>query len=119
LAEVPEAPAAGGPRIERTLWGGRPHGNLVALAELRGRIAVQPQRLSERGARVGTDRAVPWRRWCDLRHASQPDRVVVGARQQRLPGRRAERGRVEAVELQPIRRQTLRGRRRTGPTEGT
>ena len=48
--EVLEA-GAGRPRIERAHGARLPHRHLVALAELRGRVAVQLQRLGERRAR--------------------------------------------------------------------
>ena len=87
-----------------------PRRHLVALAELRRRVAVQLQRLGQRGGRVRADRAVPRRRGGDLGDAAHPDGVVVAAREQRLAGRRAQRRRVEAVELQPSGRQPLRRR---------
>ena len=99
--EVLEAAAAGRPRVERAERARLPHRHLVALAELRGRVAVQLQRLGQRRAGVRADRVVARRRGRDLRDPAHADRVVVAAREQRRARRRAERGRVEAVELEP------------------
>ena len=109
--EVLEAAAARGPGVERAHRAGLPDRDLVALAELGGRVAVQLQRLGQRRRRVRADRAVAGRRGRDLRDPAHADRVVVAARQQRLPGRRAERRRVEAVVLEPVVGQPLGGRR--------
>jgi hypothetical protein len=117
--EVLEPSASGRPRIERAHRARLPHRHLVALAELRRRIAVEPQRLRERRTAVRPDRVVPGRRGRDLSDPPHPDGVVVAPRQQCLPGRRAERGRVKAVQLQPVRRQPLRRRRRARSAERT
>ena len=100
--EVLEAAAAGRPRVERAERARLPHRHLVALAELRRRVAVELERLRERRAGVRADRVVARRRGGDLRDPAHPDRVVVAARQQRRARRRAQRRRVEAGELQPI-----------------
>ena len=110
--EVLEAAAAGGPRVERPHRARLPDRHLVALAELRRRVAVELQRLRERRAGVRADRVVAGRRGRDLGDAAHADRVVVAAGEQRRARRRAERGRVKAVELEPARGQPLRGRRR-------
>ena len=101
--EVLEAAAAGRPGVERPDRARLPDRHLVALAELRGRVAVQLQRLGERRRRVRPDRAVAGRGGRDLGDPAHADRVVVAAGEQRLPRRRAERGRVEAVVLEPVR----------------
>ena len=54
-----EAPTAGRPGVERAERARLPHRDLVALAELRGRVAVQLQRLGQRRRRVRPQRAVP------------------------------------------------------------
>jgi hypothetical protein len=43
---------------------------------------------------------------------------MVTPGEERLPGRRAERRRVETIELEPACRETLCGRRPTGSAEG-
>ena len=116
--EVLEAAAAGGPGVERPHRARLPHRHLVALAELRRRVAVELQRLGQRRRRVRAHRVVAGRRGRDLGDAAHADRVVVAAGEQRLPRRRAERRRVEAVVLQPVRRQPLGGRRLARPAEG-
>ena len=56
--EVLEPAAAGGPGVERAHRAGLPHRDLVALAELGRRVAVELQRLGQRGGGVGPDRVV-------------------------------------------------------------
>ena len=114
--EVVEA-RSGRPRVERSHRARLPDGDLVTLPELRGRVAVEPQRLRERRARLGADRVVAGSRGRDLRDAAHADRVVVPAREQRLPRRRAERRRMEAVELEAVRCEPLGSRRRARPAE--
>ena len=113
--EVLEAAAATGPGVERPQWARLPHRDLVALAELRGRVAVQLERLRQRRRGVRANRVVARRGRGDLRDSAHADGVVVASCQQRLACRRAQRGRVEAVVLQPVRGQSLRhrGRART------
>ena len=115
--EVLEAAAAGRPGVERPHRARLPDRHLVALAELRGRVAVQPQRLRQRRAGVGTDRVVAGRRGRELGDDPHPHRVVVAARQQRSPRRGAQRRRVEAVVLQAVPGQPLGRRRRARPAE--
>ncbi len=83
--EVLEAAAAGRPGIERAHRARLPHRHLVALAELRRRVAVQLQRLRQRRAGVGADRVVPGRRGRELGDDPHPDRVVVAARSAARP----------------------------------
>ena len=115
--EILEA-AAGRPGVVRAGRAGLPTGHFMALAELRRGVAVQLERLGQRGAGLGADRAVAGRRGGHLGDAAHADRVVVAPGQQRLARRRAEGGGVEAVVLEPVRRQPLgggrvaRGRRR-------
>ncbi len=59
--EVLEPSPSGGPGVERPHRRGLPHGHLVALAELRRRVAVQLQRHCERRHGVGADGALPRR----------------------------------------------------------
>ena len=115
--EVLEPPAARRPRVEGPHRARLPHRNLVALPELRRRVAVQLQRLGERRAGVRADRVVAGRRRRDLGDPTHPDRVVVPSAEERGPRRRAERGRVEAVELEPLGCEALRRRRLAGAAE--
>ena len=108
--EVLEAPAAGRPGVEGPGRAGLPHRDLVALAELGRRVAVELQRLGQRGRGVGPDRVVPGRRGGDLGDAAHANGVVVAAGEQRLAGRGAERGGVEPGELEAAVGQPL-GRR--------
>ena len=116
--EVLEAAAGARPRVERAERARLPHRHLVTFPELSGRVAVQLQRLRQRRARVGTDRVVAGRRGRDLRDPTHADAVVVPAREQRRPRRRAQRRRVKAIELQPVTGQTLGCGRLTRPAEG-
>ena len=90
------------PRGERPHRARLPDGYLMALAELRSRVAVQLQRLGERRAHVRPDRVVSGRRRRDLRDPAHAHRVMVSSCEQRLTSRRAERGRVEAVVLEAV-----------------
>ena len=116
--EVLEAAAARGPGVERPDRARLPHRHFVALAELRRVVAVELERLGQRRHGVGQHRAVARRAGGDLGDAAHAGGVVVAAGQQRLARRRAERGGVEAVELQTARRQLLRVRRLAGTAEG-
>ena len=112
-----EPTAAGRPRVERAHRRGLPHRHLVALAELGRRVAVQLQRHRQGRLGVRPQRAVPRRRGGRLGDAAHPDRVVVAAGEQRLPGRGAQRRGVEPVVPQPAcgqpfsRRRAARARR--------
>jgi hypothetical protein len=110
-------PRARRPRIKRAHGAALPDRHLMALTELRRRIAIQPQRLRQRSARVRPDRAVARRRRGQLSDHAHPHRMVVTAGEQRRPRRRAQRRGVEAVVLQPARRQPLRSRCLTRPAK--
>ena len=116
--EVLEAAAAGRPVLERPHRARLPHRHLVALAELRRRVAVELQRLSQRCRRVRAQRVVARRRGGDLGDPAHADRVVVAPGQQRLARRRAQRRGVEAVVAQPGARQALEGRCLARAAEG-
>ena len=77
--EVLEPAAAARPRVERAERARLPDGDLVALPELGGRVAVELQRLGQRRARVRPDGVVPRCRGRDLRDPTHADRVVVAA----------------------------------------
>ena len=114
--EVLEA-AARGPVLERPQRAGLPHRDLVALAELGGRVAVQLEDLRERSAVVRPLGAVARSRGGDLGDAAHADHVMVAPAQERRPRRRAQRRRVEAVVLQPAGGEPLRVRRRDRAAE--
>ena len=116
--EVLEAAAAGRPGIERAGRARLPDRHFVALAELRGGVAVQLQRPRQRRHRVGQHRAVARRAGGNLGDAAHAHGMVVAAGQQRLARGRAQRGGVEAGELQPARCQFFRGRCLAGPAKG-
>ena len=115
--EVLEPSTTGRPRIERAHRAGLPHRHLMALAELRRRVAIQPQRLRQRSARVRAQRVVARRRGRELGHHAHPHRVVVATREQRRARRRAQRGGVETVVAQAPARQAFGRRRVARPAE--
>ena len=117
--EVLEPATTGGPRIERSHRAGLPHRHLVALAELGGRIPVEPQHLGQGCCRLGSHRGVARDRRGDLGDRAHPDRVMVAAGQQRLAGRRAQRRRVEPGVGQTIAGQPLGRGCPAGPSEHT
>jgi hypothetical protein len=97
--EVLESTASGRPGVEGPHRAGLPDRHLVALAELRRRIAVQLQRLRQGRTRVGADRVVPGGGRRKLGDHPHPNRVVVAARQQGRPRGGAQRRCVEPVVL--------------------
>ena len=115
--EVLEAAAAGRPGLERPDRAGLPDRDLVAFAELRRRVAVEPQHLRERSRRLRPDRCVARCGRGDLGDRAHADRVVVAPGQQRLPRRRAQRGGVETGERQPAAGEPLGIRRAARPAE--
>ena len=116
--EILEAAAARRPGIERSDRAGFPHRHFVALAELRRGVAVELQRPCQRRNGVREHRAITRRAAGDLGDAAHAGGMVVAPGQQRLAGRRAEGGGVEAVVFQAVRGQLLRGRRLAGAAEG-
>ena len=116
--EVLEAAAAGRPGIERSGRARFPDRHFVALAELRGGVAIQLERPRERRHRVGQHRAVARRACRNLGDATHAHGVMVAAGQQRLARGRTQRGGVEAGELQPARCQFFRGGRLARPAKG-
>jgi len=81
------AAAAGGPRIERAHRAGLPHRDLVALAELGGRIPVEPQHLRQRCRRLRPHRRVARDRRGDLSDRPPPHRMMIAAGEERHAGR--------------------------------
>ena len=116
--EVLEPAAAGGPLVEGAQRARLPDRHFVALAELRRRVAIELERHGERRLVLRQHRGVAGRRGRDLADAAHVHRMVIAPGEQRLARGRAERGRVKAVELQPVRRQPLGVRRGDGPAEG-
>ena len=116
--EVLEAAARAGPGVERAQRAGLPDRDLVALAELGGRVAVEAERQRQRRAVVGAQGAVAGRGRGELGDDAHADGVVVAAREQGGAGGRAQGRRVEAVESEAVRRPGARpwacctGRRR-------
>ena len=115
--EVLEAPTTGRPRVERTHGRGLPGRDLVALAELGGRVPVQLQGERQRRLGVRAHRVVARCRRGDLGDGAHPDRVVIAAGQHRLPRGRAQGARVETGVLQPVRSELLGDRRRARSAE--
>ena len=116
--EVFEPAAAGRPCVERPDRARLPHRHLMALAELRGRVAVELQRPRQRRDRVRQHRTVARRGGRDLGDAAHAGGMMIAPGQQRLPRRRAERGRVEAGVLESVCRQPFGIRRLAGAAEG-
>ena len=109
--EVLEPAAGVRPVVERPDRARLPRRDLVALAELRRAVPVELEDLRQRGAGVRAQRVVAGCRRGDLGDPAHADGVVVAPRQQRGAGRRAQRRRVEAGELQPVGGQALERRR--------
>jgi hypothetical protein len=116
--EVLEASAARGPGVEGSGRARLPDRHLVALAELRGGVAVERQRPRQRRHGIRQDRAVARRAARDLGDVAHAGRVVVASGQQRLARRRAQGGRVEAIVLQSPRGQLFQGWHVTRAAEG-
>ena len=112
-----ETSTGGGPGVERTHGRALPHRHLVTLAELCGGVAVELQGQGQRCLGVRAERAVAGRRCRGLGDAPHPDRVVVPAGQQRLPGRCAQRRGVEPVVEQAAVGQPLCRRSGARPSE--
>ena len=109
--EVLEAAACAGPGVERAQRAGLPDRDLVALAELGGRIAVEAERQRQRRAVVGAQGVIAGRGRGQLGDDAHADGVVVPAREQGGAGGRAQGRRVEAVESEAVPGQALgRGR---------
>ena len=96
-----------------------PHRHLVALAELRRAVAIEVEDLRQRRGRVRPHRVVAGRGRRELGDVPHPHGVVVAAGEQRRPGRRAQRRRVKARVLQPLRREPLEVRRPARAAERT
>ena len=115
--EPPEViePEPGRPAVERP---GEPLlviRSQMPLPEPSRQIAVLLEDARKRRAIARDGRVVPRERTRELAHHAEADPVVVAPRQQRRPGRRAQRRDVKAVVAQPVLRQpgVVRGLDRT------
>ena len=95
--EVFKAAATCGPLVEGAHWAGLPCRHFVALAELRCGVTVQLEGHRQRGFVLRQNRVIAGRGAGNFSNAAHPNRMMITAREQRLPGGRAERGGVEAV----------------------
>ena len=109
----------GRPLPKRPHRRGLPNRDLMTLPELRSRITVQLQHLSQRRRRVGDNRRVARSAAGKLRYPTHTHRVVVAAGEKSRPRRRTQGGGMEPVVLQTIARQALRRRSFTRAAEGT
>ena len=116
--EILEAAATRRPGIKRSDRARLPHRHFVTLAELRGRITVELQRPCQRRHGVWQHRTITRRAAGNLGYPAHAGGMVVAPGQQRLAGRRAESGGVEAIVLQAVCCQLLRVRSLAGATEG-
>ena len=116
--EVLEATAACRPSVKGADGAGLPDGDFVVLAELRGGVAVEFERLRQGRHGVGPNRTVARRAGRNLGDAGHADGMVVAPGEQRLAGRRGNGGGVETRVPQSIRRQLVQSRRLAGPAEG-
>ena len=117
--EVLETTAPCRPGVKGADGAGLPDGDFVVLAELRGGVTVEFERLRQGRHGVGPHRAVAWRAGRDLGDTGHADGMVVAPGEQRLAGRRGDGGSVKTVVLQAGRGQLFRGRRLAGAAEGT
>ena len=115
--EAPEVvePEAGRPAVERPRESLLVVRGEVPLPEPSRQVAVLLQDAREGRAVPRNGRVVPWERAGELAHHAEADAVVVPPRQQRRPGRRAQRRDVEAVVAQAVLREprVVRGLDRT------
>src|SRR4029078_8638491 len=88
--ELLDPAAPGRPRVEGPHRARLPDRHLVALTELRRRVAAQAEGRRERCAGVRAQGVVAWRRGRELRDDPHADRVVVAAAEERGTGGRAE-----------------------------
>ena len=112
-------PTVGGPLPERAHRARLPHGHLVALTELRGRVAVELEDLGQRCRGQRPHRRVAGRRSGKLGDGAHAHGVVVATGQERLARGRAQRGGVQTVELQPASGEPLGVGRGARPAEHT
>ena len=100
------------PLVERPGLGRLIGGRVVVLAEPRGRVSVLLQNGADGAVRFQNDRVVARIARGDFAHDPEAGDVVIAARDQGRPRRRAQRGRVEVRVAQP-------GRWRCDPEPGS
>ena len=108
---------AGRPLIERPGLARRPGRRVVVLAEPGRAVAVLQQDAADRGAVLADDAVVAGKARRRFGDHAEADRMVVAAGDQRRPGRRAQRGRVEIGVAQPVRGDAVQRRRRNHAAE--
>ncbi len=118
--EAPEVvePEPGRPAVERPREALLVVRGQMPLPEPSGQVAVLLEDARKRRAIVRDGRVVPREGAGELAHHAEADPVVVAPRQQRRPGRRAERRDVEAVVAQPVLREPRVVRRLDRTAEG-
>jgi len=109
----------GWPPVERSASTELMIGRVVPLAECRGAVVVAPQNLCDGCRFLRPLTIVAGKAGRELRNATRMHGVMVATREQRRAGRRAKRGRMEAVVAQPLIRQTLERRRVHRAAEST
>ena len=105
------------PLVERPGLGRLVERRVVVLAEPRGGVAVLLQDGADGAVRPQDDGVVARVAGGDLAHHAEAGDVVVAARDQRRPRRRAQRGRVEVGVAQPAVGDAVQGRRRDDAAE--
>ena len=96
-----------------------PRRQLVALAEHRGAVAVEPQNLRQRCDGLGTLAVHAGKRGAHFGHAAHVRAVRVAAREQRDTRRRADRRGVHVVVAQAAFGKALEGRHVDRPAEAS
>ena len=76
----------------------------MALAEMTCAVTVEPEDFRQFGTCIGQYARVSGERGRRFRNRAHVDAVVIAAGQQRLPSRRAQRGRMKMVVYQPTPR---------------
>src|SRR5262249_30792646 len=95
-----------------------PIGCVVVLAEPRGAIPIVQQDSADGRILRPNDAVVAWEARRLLGNDAEPGRVVVAPGDQRCPGRRAQRGRMEVGVAQPVIGDAVEGRRRNDAAKG-
>ena len=108
---------AGWPTIERPGERLLVRRRQVPLAECAGGVSVLAKNLHERGGFLGDDAVVTRKRTCTFGDVAHVHRVVVATSQHCSARGRAQRGGVELVESQTIRRNTVECGRGNRPAE--
>src|SRR4029077_4139163 len=109
----------GWPPVERSASTELMLGRFVPLAECRGAVVIAPENLRNACRFLRPLTIVAGEPGRELRNAARMYGVMISTGEQRRAGRRAKRGRMEAVVAQPFIRQALERRRVHRATEGT